>query len=61
MVNFKVHVRGFFFQEYESYYEMEEEINRQLNVFSVNMRVAYGGPNTVEAQIDYNSNAGTSA
>lgn len=52
---------GFFLQEYESYYEMEEEINRQLNVFSVNMRVAYGGPNTVEAQIDYNSNAGTSA
>ncbi|XP_065924756.1 inositol 1,4,5-trisphosphate receptor type 2 isoform X4 [Magallana gigas] len=44
-------------KEYESYYEMEEEINRQLNVFSVNMRVAYGGPNTVEAQIDYNSNA----
>eukprot|EP00105_Crassostrea_gigas_P038196 XP_019922344.1 PREDICTED: inositol 1,4,5-trisphosphate receptor-like protein A [Crassostrea gigas] len=44
-------------KEYESYYEMEEEINRQLNVFSVNMRVAYGGPNTVEAQTDYNSNA----
>ncbi|XP_078311676.1 inositol 1,4,5-trisphosphate-gated calcium channel ITPR2-like [Crassostrea virginica] len=42
---------------YESYYEMEEEINRQLNVFSVNMRVAYGGPNTIEAQIDYKSDA----
>ena len=40
---------------------MEEEINRQLNVFSVNMRVAYGGPNTIEAQIDYKSDAGTSA
>ena len=39
---------------------MEEEINRQLNVFSVNMRVAYGGPNTIEAQIDYKSDAGTS-
>ncbi|XP_061178320.1 inositol 1,4,5-trisphosphate receptor type 2-like [Saccostrea echinata] len=44
-------------KSYESYYEMEEEINRQLNVFSVNMRIAYGGPNTIEAQIDYHSNA----
>lgn len=58
MVNFKVYVCGFFFQEYEFYYEMEEEINRQLNVFLVNMRVVYGGFNIVEVQIDYNFNVG---
>ncbi|XP_048744986.2 inositol 1,4,5-trisphosphate receptor type 2-like isoform X4 [Ostrea edulis] len=40
---------------YEEYYEMEEEINKQLNVFAVNMKVAYGGPNTVEAQTGFDS------
>ncbi|KAK3094787.1 hypothetical protein FSP39_006217 [Pinctada imbricata] len=40
---------------YEDYYETEEDINRQLNVFAVNMKVAYGGLNTVEAQTGYSS------
>ena len=34
------------------------KINRQLSVFAVNMKVAYGGINTVEAQIGYNSDLG---
>ncbi|CAC5372100.1 unnamed protein product [Mytilus coruscus] len=42
---------------YEEYYQYEEEINRQLNVFAVNMKTAYGGLNTVHAQIGYNSDA----
>nr|XP_034327562.1 inositol 1,4,5-trisphosphate receptor type 2 isoform X16 [Crassostrea gigas] len=41
---------------YEDYYEMEVEINKQLNVFAGNMKVAYGGPNTVQAQIGFPSN-----
>ncbi|XP_062567417.1 inositol 1,4,5-trisphosphate receptor type 3-like isoform X1 [Saccostrea cucullata] len=40
---------------YEEYYEMEEEINKQLNVFACNMKVAYGGPNTVQAQTGFPS------
>nr|XP_022345635.1 inositol 1,4,5-trisphosphate receptor type 3-like isoform X6 [Crassostrea virginica] len=41
---------------YEEYYEMEGEINKQLNVFAGNMKVSYGGPNTVQAQIGFASN-----
>lgn len=41
---------------YEEYYEMEVEINKQLNVFAGNMKVSYGGPNTVQAQIGFPSN-----
>ncbi|CAG2225795.1 unnamed protein product [Mytilus edulis] len=44
-------------RSYEEYYQYEEEINRQLNVFAVNMKTAYGGLNTVHAQIGYNSDA----
>ncbi|XP_053404110.1 inositol 1,4,5-trisphosphate receptor type 2-like isoform X2 [Mercenaria mercenaria] len=40
---------------YEEYYEGEEEINTQLNVFAVNMKVAYGGVNDVQTQIGYPS------
>ena len=47
-----------FLKDYEDYYQYEEEINRQLNVFSVNMKTAYGGLNTVQAQIGYHSDAG---
>jgi hypothetical protein len=47
---FCVHVKG-----YEEYYEGEEEINRQLNVFAVNMKVAYGGVNDVQTQIGFSS------
>lgn len=46
------------FKTYEDYYEMEVEINKQLNVFAGNMKVAYGGPNTVQAQIGFPSNLG---
>ncbi|OWF52185.1 Inositol 1,4,5-trisphosphate receptor type 3 [Mizuhopecten yessoensis] len=40
---------------YEDFYETEEDINLQLNVFAVNMKVAYGGINTVEVQLGHGS------
>ena len=38
-------------QEYEQYYCEEEEINKKLNVFAVNMQKAYGGKNDVRTQL----------
>ncbi|XP_033761182.1 inositol 1,4,5-trisphosphate receptor type 3-like isoform X6 [Pecten maximus] len=40
---------------YEDFYETEEDINLQLNVFAVNMKVAYGGINSVEVQLGHGS------
>lgn len=40
---------------YEEYYQGEEDINTQLNVFAVNMKVAYGGLNDVQTQIGFPS------
>ncbi|OWF37431.1 Inositol 1,4,5-trisphosphate receptor type 3 [Mizuhopecten yessoensis] len=40
---------------YDDYYEGENEINDQLNDFSMNMKKAYGGSNTVQAQIGFPS------
>ena len=48
----------FLCQDYEDYYETEEDINKQLNVFAVNMKVTYGGVNTVSVQTGYPSEAG---
>ena len=45
-------------QSYEEYYEAEESINTQLNVFAVNMKTAYGGINDVQTQIGYSSKKG---
>ena len=45
-------------RSYEDYYQYEEEINRQLNVYAVNMKSAYGGMNTVHAQTGFGSDAG---
>ena len=47
-----------FLQHYIDYYEAEEEINSQLNVFAVNMKTAYGGLNDVHTQIGYPSKNG---
>ena len=48
------------FQKYEDYYNTEEDINAKLNIFSVNMQMAYGGVNDVHTQIGFPSNKGTS-
>ena len=48
-----------FFQKYEDYYNTEEDINAKLNIFSVNMQMAYGGVNNVHTQIGYASDKGT--
>ncbi|KAL4219957.1 hypothetical protein ACF0H5_020368 [Mactra antiquata] len=40
---------------YEDYYEGEEAINTQLNIFAVNMKTAYGGVNDVQSQIGFPS------
>ncbi|XP_052783710.1 inositol 1,4,5-trisphosphate receptor type 1-like isoform X3 [Mya arenaria] len=40
---------------YEEFYEGEEEINRQLNVFAQNMKVSYGGINDLQTQIGWPS------
>ena len=37
---------------------MEEELNNQLNVFSLNYAAAYGGFNDVKTQLGCNSDAG---
>ena len=47
------------FQKYEEYYAAEVDINNQLNTFSTNMSAAYGGPNTVQAQIGFPNQRGT--
>ncbi|XP_076454279.1 inositol 1,4,5-trisphosphate-gated calcium channel ITPR3-like isoform X3 [Babylonia areolata] len=44
-------------KKYEDYYSTEEDINAKLNVFSVNMQMAYGGINNVQAQIGFPSQA----
>lgn len=49
------------FQHYLDYYQAEEEINAQLNMFAVNMKVAYGGLNDVQTQIGYPSKNGEKA
>ncbi|CAH1800283.1 unnamed protein product [Owenia fusiformis] len=38
---------------YEEYYQAEEELNVQLNIYSVNFSVIYGGPNDVKTQISF--------
>ena len=45
-------------QDYEEYYAMEEELNRQLNVFAVNYSLVYGGNNTVAEQLGFPSQEG---
>ncbi|OAF64220.1 hypothetical protein A3Q56_08076, partial [Intoshia linei] len=42
-------------RDYDDYYYNEEEVNKYLNTFSVNMSLAYGGLNDVETQIHYPS------
>ena len=38
----------FFLKAYSNYYAMEEEINRQFNVFAVNMKEAYESINRLD-------------
>lgn len=45
-------------QGYDDYYQKEEELNTQLNVFAVNYSVAYGGSNDVKTQIGHNIDKG---
>ena len=48
-------------QKYDAYYEKEEELNAQLNVFAINYSVVYGGFNDVHTQIGCNiARGGTS-
>ncbi|XP_070173454.1 inositol 1,4,5-trisphosphate-gated calcium channel ITPR3-like [Littorina saxatilis] len=44
-------------KSYEDYYNMEEDINSKLNIFSNNMQKTYGGVNSVQTQIGYPSDA----
>ena len=45
-------------QDYEEYFAVEEELNRQLNVFAVNYSLVYGGNNTVAEQLGFPSQEG---
>ncbi|XP_067668084.1 inositol 1,4,5-trisphosphate-gated calcium channel ITPR2-like [Haliotis asinina] len=42
-------------KRYEDYFDGEEDINTKLNVFAVNMHLAYGGVNDVQTQIGFPS------
>ncbi|XP_070173522.1 inositol 1,4,5-trisphosphate-gated calcium channel ITPR3-like [Littorina saxatilis] len=42
-------------KRYKDNYDAEDDINTKLNIFSVNMQVAYGGVNDVQTQIGYPS------
>ncbi|XP_033730119.1 LOW QUALITY PROTEIN: inositol 1,4,5-trisphosphate receptor type 2-like [Pecten maximus] len=53
--NVHLDVRSDSKKAYDSYYEAEDEINNQLNDFSMNMKKSYGGNNTVQAQIGFPS------
>lgn len=45
-------------QKYEEYYQQEEELNNQLNIFAINYSAIYGGYNDVKTQLHYNIDKG---
>ena len=42
-------------QQYTSYYEAEIELNNKFNLFARNYALAFGGENSVRAQIGFKS------